>query len=66
MPASTADSLQVVADACKQVVENVTNLEREYPHILRKVTLPGGQASFRFTTTIIIDGTPIEVQVRTR
>lgn len=66
MAVSTASSLQTVANACRLVADNVTNLDREHPHVLKKVTLPGGKTSFRFTTTVTINGEQVEVQVRTK
>jgi len=47
----------------------VTNLDREHPHVLRKVTkdgeLPGEKREFfTFTSTVYIDGKPYKVTVQ--
>ena len=66
MPVSTAESLQVVADACTAVASNLKDLNNEHPHTLKKLTLPGGRSAFRFTTVVEIGGQQVEVQVKTR
>ena len=62
---STAESLGTVALACATVADNLNTLNNEHPHTLRKVTLAGGKASFRFNTVVTIKGEQVEVQVRT-
>lgn len=61
---STANSLQTVAIACATVAGNLNDPANEHPHVLKKITMQG-QATFRFTTVIRIDGQDVEVQVRT-
>jgi hypothetical protein len=63
MSLSTAESLRVVADACKAVVEDLTDPDRQHPYALNKITA-GGLPTFRFVTTVYVDGVPVEVQVR--
>jgi hypothetical protein len=61
---STAESLATVLAACQQVASNLSDLDNEHPHTLKKLTLPGGRGAFRFTTIVEIDGVQVEVQVR--
>jgi hypothetical protein len=63
MSLSTAESLRVVAEACKAVVENVTDPDRQQPYVLNKITA-GGLPSFQFVTTVYVGGVPVEVQVK--
>jgi hypothetical protein len=63
MPVSTADTLRTVALACVAVAKSLLDLEADDPHALKKITLPGGIASFRFVQVVLVNGEPIEVQV---
>jgi hypothetical protein len=63
MSLSTAESLRVVAEACKAVVENVTDSDGQHPYVLNKITA-GGLPTFRFVTTVFVGGVPVEVQVK--
>jgi len=58
------EPLAKVTEACKAVHERVLDPENDTPYILKKTTLPGGKASFRFVTEIELDGETFEVQVR--
>jgi hypothetical protein len=55
MSLSTAESLRVVAEACKAVVENVTDPDGQQPYVLNKITA-GGLPSFQFVTTVYVGG----------
>jgi hypothetical protein len=63
MSVPKAESLRVVADACKAVAEKMTDSDQQHPYTLQKVTA-GGWPSFRFVTAVYLNGVPVEVQVR--
>jgi hypothetical protein len=66
MAVSTAESLAAVALACSAVADSLNDPKDEHLHTLKKLTLPGGRGGFRFTTTVVVNGQQVEVQVRTK
>ena len=61
----TNKTLNTVAHACNVVAVNLWSSD-EHTHSLKKLTLPGGKAAFRFNMTVLVNGEPVEVHVKSK